>query len=83
MLDTPVTRRFIRDPSGSGTTFMGDDNFVVDESKYVMEPVSLGSLVLIHGSTIHKSAPNFSDKSRFIYTFHVIEGEADYPENNW
>ncbi|KAI8881745.1 phytanoyl-CoA dioxygenase [Backusella circina FSU 941] len=81
--DTPVTRRFIRDPSGSGTTFMGDDNFIVDESRYVMEPVSLGSLVLIHGSTIHKSAPNFSEKSRFIYTFHVIEGEANYPENNW
>ena len=55
----------------------------MDESKYVMKEVEAGSLVVIHGSVIHKSAPNFSDKSRYIYTFHVIEGSAKYPKDNW
>ena len=48
-----------------------------------MKEVKAGSLVVIHGSVIHKSAPNFSDKSRYIYTFHVIEGTAKYPKDNW
>ena len=33
---------------------------------------------------MHKSPPNPSDKSRLIYTFHMIEGEgAVYDEKNW
>ncbi|KAI9311225.1 hypothetical protein BX666DRAFT_2032242 [Dichotomocladium elegans] len=81
--DTPITRRFVRDPKGSGTTFVGDENFTVDESKYIKGEVKAGTLVLIHGSIVHKSAPNLSSKSRYIYTFHVIEGEYTYPSDNW
>lgn len=33
---------------------------------------------------MHKSPPNPSDKSRLIYTFHMIEGDgARYDEKNW
>ena len=33
---------------------------------------------------MHRSPPNPSDKSRLIYTFHMIEGEgAVYDEKNW
>ncbi|KAG0748712.1 hypothetical protein G6F29_002900 [Rhizopus arrhizus] len=81
--DTPVTRRFVRDPNGSGTIFIGDDELKFDESRYVMKEVKAGTLVLIHGSVIHKSAPNHSKNSRYIYTFHIIEGEAHYPKDNW
>ena len=58
-----------------------------------------GTLVLIHGtrhdsdllmeadetgSVMHKSPPNPSDRSRLIYTFHMIEGEgAKYDDKNW
>ncbi|KAJ3176917.1 hypothetical protein HK101_010357 [Irineochytrium annulatum] len=42
-----------------------------------------GSLVLIHGGVYHKSTANTSDKSRIIYTFHVVEGGHDYPKDNW
>ncbi|GAA6019357.1 hypothetical protein JCM11491_000907 [Sporobolomyces phaffii] len=43
-----------------------------------------GDLVLIHGSVIHRSERNLSDKSRFIYTFHCIEGQgAEWDEHNW
>ncbi|KAI8335333.1 phytanoyl-CoA dioxygenase domain-containing protein 1 [Chlamydoabsidia padenii] len=82
--DVPVTRRFVRDPNG-GTTFIGDkeEDVKIDDSKYIRKEVKAGTLVLIHGSVVHKSAPNYSKKSRFIYTFHVIEGNAHYPDNNW
>jgi hypothetical protein len=42
-------------------------------------------LVLIHGNVLHKSEKNTSPRSRFAYTFHVIEGADgwDYDERNW
>ncbi|KAJ1809065.1 hypothetical protein LPJ75_004460, partial [Coemansia sp. RSA 2598] len=33
--------------------------------------VSAGSLVLIHGQLLHRSSHNYSDRSRWIYTFHI------------
>jgi hypothetical protein len=29
------------------------------------------------------SPPNLSVKTRFIYTYHMIEGGARYDEKNW
>lgn len=44
-----------------------------------------GDLVLIHGSVLHKSERNRSDKTRFAYTFHMIESppHAVYDDKNW
>ena len=42
-----------------------------------------GTLVIIHGNTLHKSEANRSKKSRYIYTFHIIEGLATYDSKNW
>nr|KAJ3418541.1 hypothetical protein HK105_008185 [Polyrhizophydium stewartii] len=84
----PVWQRMVRKPTGSGTTFIHLQDPVPDppESEYVCAPVSVGSLVLIHGAVYHKSGHNYSDKSRWIYTFHCIEGEDaghTYDERNW
>lgn len=40
---------------------------------------------ILAGSVMHKSPPNPSDKSRLIYTFHMIEGGngVEYDERNW
>lgn len=54
-----------------------------EEGEFKMEEVKSGSLVLLHGSTVHKSEANTSSASRFIYTFHVIDGTATYDEKNW
>ncbi|RUS20871.1 hypothetical protein BC937DRAFT_94165, partial [Endogone sp. FLAS-F59071] len=81
--NVPVTRRFIRDPSGHGTTFIGGAELIVDDSKFVKAECKAGTLVLIHGSVVHKSGHNYSSKSRYIYTFHVIEGEYEYDKDNW
>lgn len=32
---------------------------------------------------MHRSPPNLSDKTRIIYTFHMIEGTCRYDEKNW
>ena len=54
-----------------------------EEEVYELGEVKAGSLVLIHGNLLHKSEKNLSGKSRFIYTFHCIEGENEYDEKNW
>ena len=62
----------------------GEGKGVGDEDgEYKLADVKAGTLVLIHGNTLHKSERNLSDKSRFVYTFHVIEGQNEYDERNW
>ncbi|PSN68296.1 phytanoyl-CoA dioxygenase family protein [Corynespora cassiicola Philippines] len=92
---TPIEKRFVRTGTGDaeGTGFIDNDgakfpNTVQQESggeeeEYTMGEVKAGTLVLIHGNILHKSERNVSGKSRFIYTFHVIEGEERYDERNW
>lgn len=55
-----------------------------DDAQFVEVPVKRGSLVMIHGLVVHRSAPNNSDKARWIYTFHAYdEARAKYLEDNW
>lgn len=82
---TKVTKRFVRLPDG-GTDFQtleSDSAETSSDDGYVLEPCPAGSLVLIHGTVLHKSEKNTSAKTRFAYTFHMIEGEATYDERNW
>lgn len=92
----PVKERFVRNEDGTGTTFMGNEkgewpaDFETEEGlpegeeeKYDLGEVKAGTLVLIHGNLLHKSERNLSAKGRMIYTFHVIEGGAEYDERNW
>lgn len=51
--------------------------------EHTITEVQAGSLVLIHGNVLHKSEKNTGPKSRFIYTFHVIEGDREYDSRNW
>ncbi len=79
---TPVKRRFRLDGQG-GTT---DDFF--DETPYpeadgVPLEVPAGTLIALHGTLPHWSAPNTSTQSRHAYTLHVIDGRAQYLDDNW
>ncbi|KAL8901092.1 MAG: hypothetical protein Q9207_005379 [Kuettlingeria erythrocarpa] len=95
---TPINTRFVRKPDGSGVEFaeVGVDGAsyprdakvekeiaVGDEETYTLGEVKAGTLVLIHGNLLHQSERNRSGKSRFIYTFHVIEGQEKYDKRNW
>jgi phytanoyl-CoA hydroxylase len=100
-LREPVRKRFVKKQSGEGTGFEDvasgpldrfprdflqykEEKWVVEED-YKLEEVKAGDLVLIHGNLLHKSEKNLSGKSRCIYTFHIIEGDAPwaYDEKNW
>ncbi|KAF3479916.1 phytanoyl-CoA dioxygenase [Arthroderma uncinatum] len=63
----------------------GKEDYVPEEKDYELVEIKTGSLVLIHGNVLHKSENNPSDKSRFAYAFHVIEGAEGwkYDERNW
>lgn len=81
-----VANRFVRRPEG-GTGFEAVEGVTPPrepaEAEFVMEECAAGSLVLIHGSVLHKSEANTSARSRYAYTFHCIEGNAEYDERNW
>lgn len=96
-----ITRRFVRKDGGQGTEFVAnegpglprgmdeDEEEAKDHADEELEldvlDVKAGSLVLIHGNVLHQSEKNTSSRSRFAYTFHVIEG-ADgwqYDARNW
>ena len=106
-LTAPITKRFVRLPSG-GTGFeqlLDPNHASTPTGEYVLEEcnpgelstfahgenaahlshVGTGDLVLIHGSVLHKSERNTSAKTRFAYTFHMIESPpyAVYDEKNW
>lgn len=54
-----------------------------EDPEYTLGEVKAGSLVLIHGNVLHRSEKNTSPKSRYIYTFHLIEGDNEYDSRNW
>ncbi|KAI4141210.1 MAG: hypothetical protein L6R39_005469 [Caloplaca ligustica] len=93
---TPINSRMVRKQDGGGVEFVdvGVDgagyprDLKVEKPEdrpetYTLGEVKAGTLVLIHGNLLHQSEKNLSEKSRFIYTFHVIEGENHYDEENW
>ena len=74
-------RRMIRDGKG-GVTFTGEQP-VYDEAKFVPLEIDAGTLVVLHGSLVHKSDENRSPLSRHAYTFHIVDSTATYDSLNW
>ena len=59
-----------------------DDTPYPDEGWIPLE-AEPGTLIALHGSLPHRSAPNTSDAPRLAFTLHCIEADAHYPANNW
>ncbi|MCJ1267763.1 hypothetical protein MMC22_007649 [Lobaria immixta] len=53
------------------------------EHEYVYEPLEVkqGSLVLFHGNLLHRSGRNASAKSRMAYTFSIVDGDLESPDD--
>lgn len=86
----PITRRFVKINRGeNGCNFIPvdydttapipDDN----PEDYKLVECKAGSLILINSSVLHKSESNRSQKSRFAYAFHLIDGVDGYDALNW
>lgn len=84
---TPVVKRFVRlENGGTGFEYLTDDKkdpYTNTEEDYKLLTCKAGSLILIHNSVLHRSNLNLSDKSRYAYAFHVIDGTANYDRKNW
>jgi len=69
---------------GVELTFEGEDRREYPSSDFLPTEVKAGTAILIHGDVVHASTHNHSERSRYIYTFHLIERKgADYPTSNW
>ena len=78
-LGAPHNERVLLEFTGSDAKL---DAYPDDE--WTLEEVSAGSLVLIHGDVVHASGHNHSERSRYIYTFHLIDDhDTIYPTDNW
>ncbi|WP_350336027.1 phytanoyl-CoA dioxygenase family protein [Coralliovum pocilloporae] len=53
------------------------------DHKHVALDAPKGSLVVLHGSVPHRSAPNRSDRSRHAYAIHAVDGLAHWSDDNW
>eukprot|EP00163_Fabomonas_tropica_P029158 TRINITY_DN6164_c0_g1_i3.p1 TRINITY_DN6164_c0_g1~~TRINITY_DN6164_c0_g1_i3.p1 ORF type:complete len:321 (-),score=28.79 TRINITY_DN6164_c0_g1_i3:107-952(-) len=82
----PVERRFKRNPNGKGTIFEPEVQANEwDLEKMVAVPVTSGSLVILHGSVVHMSHENKSDRTRHAMSLHILEGKdgIEFPDSNW
>ncbi|XP_026545742.1 nucleoporin NUP188 homolog isoform X4 [Notechis scutatus] len=80
-----ITRRMVRTPPGRipCTDFIGTERGY-ESSQFVPVPASKGDLILIHGEVVHKSEGNYSEASREVYTFHLMEAKgAVWSAENW
>ncbi|XP_056587220.1 phytanoyl-CoA dioxygenase domain-containing protein 1 [Triplophysa dalaica] len=80
-----ISRRMVRTPKGMFpmTDFIGREQ-THDSKLFIPAPVKKGGVILIHGEVVHRSAENTSDRSRHVYTFHIMESENTvWSPENW
>ncbi len=85
---SPLRRRFRRIVDGDtiGTEFIELDDTPLPQlgdPELVALEVPKGTCVVLHGLLPHGSHTNRSARSRQAYTLHLIDGRANYPEDNW
>ncbi|KAL1696098.1 phytanoyl-CoA dioxygenase [Schizophyllum commune] len=70
-----IEKRFVRLPTG-GTGFEKIGTNTEDptvEGEYELAECEAGTTLLIHGAVLHKSPRNTGERTRFAYTFHMVE----------
>jgi phytanoyl-CoA hydroxylase len=74
--------RFAR-ASEQGTKFETMDSTPWQLDQLMPLEVRCGSLIVLHGLLPHMSYANRSPRSRQAYTLHVLDGNSNYPADNW
>jgi len=74
--------RFVR-CAVNGTRFEVFDETEWPLGDLVPLEVQKGTLIVLDGLLPHLSLANTSPRSRHAYTLHVIDGDAEYPQDNW
>ena len=78
----PVKSKFARADDG-GTEMTVFDETPYPDDHWVPLEAEPGTLIALHGSLPHRSAPNRSTDPRLAFTLHCIEADAHYPADNW
>lgn len=73
--------RYRRDGDRTWTDTLSDEPWPSDGWRAI--EARAGTLVAFHGLLPHRSRANRSSRPRCAYTLHVIDGEAEYEEDNW
>lgn len=79
---TTLRSWFRRKPEGGTEFHIFDDAPFETEGMMPLE-VKKGACVVLDGLLPHYSLPNTSGRSRQAYSIHTIDGEAQYPLQNW
>ena len=79
----PVKSRFVRTANNAGTEMISLDDTPYPEDGWVPLEADAGTLIALHGSLPHRSAPNKSSDPRLAFSLHCIEASANYPDDNW
>ena len=81
----PIYQRFHRNETNDGTAF---SDVLEQKTKWNLNDlrpleVKKGDMILLHGSNVHLSYANHSERSRHAYVLHLIDNQAHYPQDNW
>ncbi|MFT4663695.1 MAG: phytanoyl-CoA hydroxylase [Polaribacter sp.] len=81
----PLQNLFVRTGKDNGTELIpiGSDKVAWDEEKMIPLEVKKGALVLLHGSVVHGSTLNKSDRSRHAFVLHLADLACEWPKKNW
>ncbi len=81
----PIKERFVRNATNDGTIFtdLNKDQPDWDLEKLTPIEAKQGDAIILHGSVVHLSYLNKSDRSRNAYVLHLIDTTANYPDDNW
>ncbi len=82
---TELRKKLVRNDArddNAGTSFEVYGPEIAAEGAIPLEAPA-GTLVMLHGLLPHLSGANRSTKRRDAYSLHVIDGQAQYPAENW
>lgn len=81
----PLQNLFVRKGKANGTELIPTENEKVswDEEKLIPLEVKKGTLVLLHGSVVHASTLNQSERSRHAFVLHLADLACEWPKENW
>ncbi|CAL1291214.1 unnamed protein product [Larinioides sclopetarius] len=79
----PVYQRFVRNEGEGPRLVMEGKLPEFSDEEYVPVPAKKGDCVLIHGSVLHKSGRNLTQVARTVYTYHMVEKDAQWSPLNW
>ncbi|XP_054706239.1 phytanoyl-CoA dioxygenase domain-containing protein 1-like [Uloborus diversus] len=78
-----IHQRFVRNPTEDPLLIMKGKVPDYADEEYVSVPAKKGDCVIIHGSVVHKSGRNTTKVARTVYTYHLVEKEAEWSKENW